>query len=90
MKYNKKAFDFAVKDYKKRIKNTKGNIYDFTSDKWIIAHDYIMKSVEHFMYKTYSSSNPLLIRFYLRTPNGLEVDETRSSFIIKIKFIYNI
>src|SRR3990172_8021336 len=38
-------------------KNAKGNIYDFTSDKWAVAHDYIMKSVEHFMYKTYSSSS---------------------------------
>ena len=38
-------------------KNATGNIYDFTSDKWSIAHDYIMKSVEHFMYKIYSSSS---------------------------------
>jgi len=38
-------------------KNSKGNIYDFTSDKWAKAHDYIMKCVEHFMYKTYSSSS---------------------------------
>jgi len=38
-------------------KNSSGNIYDFTQDKWIIAHNYIMKNVENFMYRIYSSSS---------------------------------